>query len=146
MAISSFGIDLQIGDGATPTEAFTSIAEVKDFDGPTLTKDMQETTPHSPSGHKWRRFISGLRNGGEVTFAINYETDEPTHNATAGLLSELDSDDMRNWKVIFPGAGAAATRTWSFSGTVTAFGPSNPVEGVQTASVSIKVDGQPTLV
>ena len=140
MAISSFGIDLKIGDGAE-TENFTSIAEVKDFDGPALTKDMQETTPHSPTGHKWRKFISGLRDGGEVTFDINYEPTETTHG-TSGLLGELDEDELRNWELVFPDAGST---TWSFSGAVTGFNPSNPVEGVQTASISIKISGKPTL-
>jgi len=140
MAISSFGIDLKIGDGATE-ESFTSIAEVKDFDGPALTKDMQETTPHSPTGHKWRKFISGLRDGGEVTFDINYEPTETTHG-TSGLLGELDEDELRNWQLVFPDSGST---TWSFSGAVTGFNPSNPVEGVQTASISIKISGKPTL-
>lgn len=141
MPYSSFGVDLQLGDGATPTEVFASVAQIKDFNPPSLSKDMQETTPHNPGGHKWRTFISGLRDGGEVTFDINYEPDETTHDSTAGLLSNLDADDLRNWKVIFPQPTAYE---WAFSGTVTAFSPSNPVEGVQTASITIKVSGKPT--
>ena len=139
MAIHAFGIDLQMGDGGDP-ENFTSLAEVLDVNGPGMTADTVEVTPHDPSGNKWKKFLKALRDGGEVTFDINFEPTESTHDETTGLLAELDSDDLRNFKLIFPDGSST---TWDFSGYVTNFNPNGPVQEALTASITIKLSGKP---
>lgn len=138
MSYSAFGIKLGVKSG----DVFTDVAEVLDFDGPSLAKETNEVTHHS-QGDKWRRFISGLRDGGEVSFDINFRPDdEDTHGVgDTGLIGILDTDDMKEWRITFPDDSETK---WEFEGTVTGFNPSNPVEGAMTASITIKVSGKPT--
>ncbi len=141
MAFSSFGTQLQIGDGATPTEAFTTIAEVMDISGPGLQQGTVEVTTHS-STNRYREFLATLKDGGEVSFDINYLPANGTHDPTTGLLKKYEDGTIANYQLIFP--DTAATQ-WDFSGIVTGFEPSEPVDGALTASVTLKISGSPTL-
>lgn len=134
-AISAHGTKLQRGDGATPTELFTDIAEVTNISGPGMSVDAVETTSHSSGGS--REFIGGLLDGGEVSIDINYV---PADHAT--LTTDFLSKDVRNYKIQFPSTPAT---TWSFKALMTNFEPSAPVDGQLTASVTLKVTGTPTL-
>lgn len=140
MGISAFGTLLKIGDGATP-ENFTTIAEVTNISGPSLSLEPIEITSHSSPGG-WKEFIGGLLDAGEVTFDINYEPTEATHNATTGLIADMVDRTLRNFQLVFPDTG---NTTWSFMALVTGFEPSEPVEDKLTASVTLKLTGQPTL-
>ena len=69
-ATSGFGTLLKAGDAASP-EVFTTIAEVTNIAGPTLSTEMIDVTNHS-SASNFREKIASLKDGGEVTFSINY--------------------------------------------------------------------------
>jgi hypothetical protein len=139
-AIASFGTLLKIGDGGGP-ENFTTIAEVKDIGGPSLELAAEEVTSHgSPGG--WREFVGTLLSAGEVTFDLNFVPTEATHNPSTGLIADMKNRVKRNFKLVFPNAGAT---TWSFAALVTKFEPGEPVEGSLNAAVTLQVSGQPTL-
>lgn len=137
-ALSGFGTLLKIGDGGTPTENFTTIAEVTDITAPGLTMDVIDVTSHD-SPDALREKIAGLKDLGECTFTINYIPTHATHNATTGLIRDWKNRTKRNFKLVFPDAGAT---TWSFSGFVTNFQPSAPVDDKLTADVTITLSGQ----
>lgn len=140
-ALSSFATLLKIGDGATPTENFTTIAEVRDISGPKLELGTEEVTHHgSPGG--WKEFVGTLLDAGEVTFDLNFIPTEPTHNPTTGLIADMKNRVKRNFKLVFPDGGAT---TWTFAALVTGFEPDEPVEGSLSAAVTLKLTGQPTL-
>lgn len=139
-AIAGFGTLLQIGDGATPTENFTTIAEVRDISGPALALNTVEVTHHGSPGH-FAEFVGTTLSGGEVTFTINFLPTHPTHNAATGLLADMLSRTVRNFQLVFPDPGAT---TWSFSALVTAFTPAEPVQDALTASVTLQITGEPT--
>ena len=138
---SGFGTLLKIGDGATPTETFTTIAQVLNIGGPALSQDAIDVTHHSSTGG-WREFVGGLLDGGEVTFDINYDPDAATHNATTGLINDMENRTKRNFQLVFPDTGPT---TWSFTALVAGFEPSAPIDDKLAASVTLKVSGQPTL-
>ena len=140
-AISSFGTLLKIGDGAG-TEVFTTIAEVLDIDGPTLTQDTVEVTSQTATA-RYKEYIVTLKDGGEVTFDVNYITDDSTHDASTGLIKDYNDGTLRNFQVIFSDSG---TTTWAISAYIVNFGPTMPVNGALNASITLKVSGQPTLV
>jgi len=131
-AISAYGIHLEM-DG-------TEIAEVKDISGPGLNLNTTDVTAHDGSG--WREFVATILDAGEITFDINYVPTDGTHDATSGLLSVMEAQTLESFELIFPDAG---TTTWSFSGYVTGFEPGAPVDGALTASVTIRISGDPTL-
>lgn len=140
-AVSGFGTLLQIGDGATPTENFTTIAEVKSISGPSLSADtIDVTNMSSPNG--WREFIQGPKDGGEVTFDVNFLPTNATHNAATGLLRDFKNGTRRNFKLVFPNPG---NTTWQFAAIVTGFEVSAPVDDVLGASITLKLTGEPVL-
>lgn len=140
-AIFAQGTLLQLGDGGT-SEVFTTIAEVLSLTGPTLTRDTIDVTNQSSTGG-FREFINGLKDGGEVSFDLNYIPTEATHDASTGLLADYESGVSRNFKLIFPDTGAT---TWLFTGVVRDFQISAEVDSQLRASCVIKVSGAPTLV
>ena len=142
MAISAFGTLLQIGDGAAPAEGFATIFEVRDISGPSLASDTVDVTSHDSTGG-WEEHVATILRSGEVTFDVNYEPTETTHDATTGLLGDMVARTLRNFQLVFPDG---LTTTWEFSAFVTGFAPSEPVAGELSASISLKLSGQPTLV
>lgn len=139
-ATSGFGTLLKIGDGGGP-ETFTAVAEVTNVGGPSLTRDSHEAS-HMESPGAWDEHVPGLKRGGEVSLDLNFLPADATQNAGTGLLADLESGVLRNFELVFPDVGAT---TWSFSALVTAFEPTAPVDDRLTASVTLKVSGQPTL-
>jgi len=139
-AISSFGTLLKIGDGLSP-ESFTTIAEVTDISGPGLELDAIEATSHSSTGG-YKEFIGGLLDGGEVSFEISFIPTNATHSYTSGLIYALRNRTVRNFQLVFPNVGAT---TWAFAALVTGFEPKEPVDDKLSASVTLKITGQPTL-
>lgn len=140
-AISSFGIQLKLGDGATPTESFTTIAEVKDTKPPALKQATEEVTNHGSTGG-WREFVGTLLEGGEVTFTLNFVPTDATQGYSTGLIADLVNKTLRNFQLIFPDAGST---TWAFAAHVTGFEPDAKVEGALEADVTLEISGQPTL-
>lgn len=142
-AIAAMGLVFKMGDGGSPSETFTAIAEVRDFNGPGLSTDVIDVTPHSTSSN-FRRKIPGLQDGGEVTFDLNFIPTAATHKDDAGgLLDAWKNQLVRNFQILWPDSGQT---TWTIRGFVSGFEPSASVEGELTASVTITVDGEPTLV
>ena len=80
---------LKIGDGATP-EVFTAIAEVKDINGPVLSREFAEFT-HQQSASGYREYKPTFKNSGDVTFKCNFLPDDETQGfQTAGLLKDYE--------------------------------------------------------
>lgn len=142
---SAFGTILAVGNGETPSEEFTEIAQVKDISGPSMSRETIDVTNHqSPGG--FAEFLASLADGGEVTFDVELDPGDSTHDGTTGLLYLMGVKTRRNWRLIFPVASTTPGEYWgySFSGLVTGFSPSAPVKGSLTASITIKVAGAVT--
>ena len=78
-----------------------------------------------------------------MTFDINFIPTEATHkDAAGGLLNDLKTQTCRDFELIWPDSG---NTKWSFSALVTGFEPSGPVDGALTASITLKLVGEPTL-
>jgi predicted secreted protein len=140
-AIHGIGTKLKIGDGATPTENFTTVTEVASIGGPNLEQEIIDVSNHDTPGG-WREKIGGLLNAGQVTFTINYNPVDPTHDAGTGLISDLVNRIKRNFELVFPDAGATK---WSFTALVAAFSASEPIDDKVSADITLELTGQPTL-
>lgn len=139
-AIAGYGTLLKIGDGGDP-ETFTTIAEVVTIGGPALGLDMIDATNHDSTGG-WEEVIGGILRSGEVTFDINYIPTHATHDASTGLIADMVARTKRNFELVFPNTDET---TFSFTALVSKFVPSAPVDNKLSASVSLKLSGQPTL-
>jgi hypothetical protein len=140
-AMAAIGTLLQIGDGGAP-EAFTTISEVRDISGPSLSADSADVTTHDSAGD-FEESVPTILRTGEVTFAINFIPSNATHSAGTGLLADYSAKTQRHWQLVIPHSGG--TVTWSFTGFVSNFNPSFNLADQVGADVGIKVSGLPTL-
>lgn len=136
-ATSGVGIKFQIGDGAGP-EVFTTIAEVTNFTGP------NETSPNidvSNFDSAAREFIAGLKDGGEVTFEVNFIGSNAQQQS---LRAAQSARTLKNFKILLNDAALDADKTTiSFSANVTGFSLTASVDAAVKASVTLKVSGEP---
>lgn len=138
--MSAYGIELAWDPAGG--SAFTDIAQVKMITPPGISRESIDVTTHD-SANAWMEFIKGMKDGGEVSFDIEYDPDLGSHDATTGLLSDFAEDsDIAAWRLRFPDTNQT---TWTFPGFLTAFNPTGDPKADLTASITIKVSGQPTL-
>lgn len=130
------GASFAIGDGGG-TEIFTDVAEVYSITPPNFSRDTVDAT-HMASTEKWREFIAGLRDPGEVKIELNFE---PGGAAQDALIAKFTSNTASNYKITFPNAEA-----WTFSALCTAFETEVPNDDKMTATATFKLTGKPAFV
>lgn len=133
-------VKLQRGDGATPTEAFTTIGEVTNLNGPPESAPQVDVTSFDSTAKEFR---AGLVDGGEVTFDMNFVGENAQQQ---GLRTDLRAGTVRNFKLILPDRAVVADCTnVAFAAVVTNLsGPEAQVDGVIKQSCTLKVSGLPT--
>lgn len=119
-------------DGGT---TFTDVAEVVNIDVLDVSADTTDVSSHD-SPDQYREFVGGMKDGGELSFDINY--DPAKHGA---IMSNIGGDPIKH-KITLPDAGAA---TVEFDGIITGFKAQAPYDDKLSASVSVKVSGAPTI-
>lgn len=121
------------------------IAEVTNIGGPSFSAETIEAT-HLRSPDYWREYIGSLKDGGDLTFDVNFLVANATHNAATGMLSTFNSAGAATrdtWDIIFPDT---ASTTWTFGGIITGFELNGiEIDGKLTASLTVKISGKPTL-
>jgi predicted secreted protein len=103
--------------------------------GPTISRTTADVT-NKDSTNRWREFVTGLVDGGEVSFNIVFNPDATTHTT---LAADLVSQTAQAWKIL-----TDSDDTLTFSGYVTGFSLSAPLDGEQSADLTIKVTGAVT--
>lgn len=134
-----YGTLLQVGnstDGASST--YSTIAEVRDITLPQRTLEMLDAT-HQESPDGYQEFIPGLKDGGEITFEVNWL---PDNTGQAGLVTDFENRTRRDFKIIESNTSASY---WTFTAYVSKIAPEAPVQGVARASFSLRISGKPTL-
>ena len=71
MAISGVGTKFRRWSGS----AWAQLAEVNNISGPGLVRDLIETTHLGTTGG-YKTFIAGFRDGGDVSFDMNFNRDD----------------------------------------------------------------------
>lgn len=135
-AATGLGTVLKVGDGGMP-ENFTALLESVNLAGPALSRETVDAT-HYLSADGFREHIAGLADGGEVSGEGSYIEDV----TQAGLRADLESGILRNFQLVVPLSGGS--KTWSFTGVVTQFEASYPLDDKMTYSFTIKISGKPT--
>ncbi len=135
----AFGTLLKRGNGATPTEAFTTIANVTSINGPARTRETIDVTSHD-SEDGWMEFLGGLKDGGEISLDLNYDPSETTQ----ALDDDFDDVEPRNYQVVIL-PDTADEHTWSLSCILTGLEDEFPYDDKMSRSVTLKVTGKPTL-
>lgn len=139
-ALAAFGTRLMVGDGSAgiiTDEVYADIAEIHDISGPGITLDTIEATHHlSPDAT--REHMASLKDLTELSFEIAWLPQDPQHSLETGFLSDWKNRVRRSYKVQF--VDSSSTR-WYVKGFVTGFEVSAPLEGLLTASVTLKLTG-----
>lgn len=129
------GTVLQKGTGDDPI-VYTSIANIMSISPPNMQRDSLETTKHNDED-RWRTFIPGLIDPGEVTLSISWD---PAH-ATHDFIADLNSAEVAPYRVAFP---AGTGTSFDFDAFITQFEPTGDVDGLLSANVTFKVSGPVT--
>lgn len=131
-ALTSQGVLLKIGDGASP-EVFTAIPEIVTFNGPGGAGQVIDVTDLDSLAMEK---IMGLPDEGQLTFDINYLPDNTYH---ALLRTNRGAQTLTNFKLVFTDDSPA--KTWSFSAYVTGFTVTGGVNAPIRASVTLEITG-----
>ncbi|HBV97780.1 MAG: hypothetical protein JL50_02935 [Peptococcaceae bacterium BICA1-7] len=140
-AIHASGTLFQRGNGATPTEVFTTLAEITEIGGPQLESEDIDVTSMDSNG--WREYVAGLKDGGEISIDGNFVPKETTH---AQMITDFNAGTVSNYQILLPDAELDANKSkWTFAAKVKSLEFSHPADGVLGFSAALKISGQPTL-
>ncbi|TAL40710.1 MAG: hypothetical protein EPN91_12570 [Salinibacterium sp.] len=137
-AQSGFGTLFQLGDGETPTETFTTIAEVINITTPEKNLATVDAT-HMESPQGFMEDIPTLLSSGECTLDLNFL---PSSSTQASLDTAMLARRKCNCRIILPGA----LKRFEFAGYVTKLGRAMPHDDKMTMSVTVKATGPTSLV
>lgn len=137
----AFGSVFKRGDGGSPTEVFSELANVRSIGGPNRTRATIDVTAHD-SADQYMEYLGGLKDGGQVTLDLNYDPTETSHEQ---LDDDFEDVDPRNYQIlILP--DTVDEHTWTVSAIITALGDSFPHDDRASRSVTLKITGRPELV
>lgn len=137
-ALIGHGTLFQRGDGATPTENFTTVGEVTNLSGPGMSRDIIDVT-HMETADAYREYIAGLADAGEITVEVNYI---PGNASQENLIDDFEQRVKRNFKIVFPFTG---NPEWAFTGVLTGFEADTPIDDKISATFTIKITEKPTI-
>jgi predicted secreted protein len=123
-------------NGTTLTIATNAITNLTNISGPGMTADVIDVSSHG-SANKYREFVQGLRDGGEIEVEGNFNMASAGH-----IITAFEATTLQACVITFPTTPAT---TWTFSGIVTGFSTEAPHDDKITYSATIKVSGKPTL-
>lgn len=123
----------------------TAVGQVMNISGPGLSLDTEDVTSHDSTA-AWEEHVGTILRSGEVSLDLVYDPNNTTHSMSSagddGLLYAMTLRTATAWTLTFPSTAAVS---WTFNAFVTGFEPSMPHDGALTASVKMKLTGQPTL-
>ncbi len=134
---AAFGTLLKRGNGATP-EVFTTVAELTSVKCSVKRDELDGTHHQSPGA--WRGFKPSLKSA-EIAFEANYLANDPTQDASTGILSDFNNGTIRNYQIEWPVSGAK----WTAPVFLREFDAEGPVEDKLGLSGTFRVCGEMTL-
>lgn len=115
---------------------FSEIGELRDITPPALTRNEIEMTTHNEEDDS---YVVGIRRHGTMTFNVNFVPSDSDvgHDHLTGLQKAWFDGTRDIYKVQYPDGSS-----WLFSGFVSNFAPSAPVDDRLSADVSIRPTGK----
>lgn len=129
-AFSGVGTEFYRND---PVSGWGIIGEVNNITGPGMTRDFIDVTNLASTGG-YREFITGFRDGGEVTMQMNM-----TNASYDRLKADFETDSTRAYKIVLPDDDESI---FSFNGLITAIPLNVQPDDKVTVDVTIKVSGE----
>ena len=131
-AIHGHGADFSIGG--------TVIGNIIRISGPSYARDPIDISTMD-SANKFREFIPGMIDAGEITMDLNFEGASTGGSHT--LIDQITAATAE-MKIELNDAGGTQKSTWACNGFITAIGQEIPFEDKVVQSVTVKLTGTPT--
>ena len=112
--------------------AWAAIAEVNSITGPSMTRDFIDVTSLDSTGG-FREFITGFRDAGTLTLAMNF-----THATYTAMKADFENNAHCHYCIVLPDAQLTSLE---FAGLVTEIPLTIPTDDKITADVTIKISG-----
>lgn len=138
-ALLGYGASFEISNSAQSPTSFVSLGEIFNITPPSAQIDQIDVT-HMQSPGRRREFISGLIDGGECSFEMNY---------IPGSAGDLELNEIldigvgltrrRSCRIRYPNGV-----THTFDAELQSYEPSVPTDDRMTATVTFKVTGAVT--
>ena len=132
-----YGVTLAVSDAAPAVTPVNTIGQITNFTPPSATRDIIDVTS-SDSPNFAREFIAGLIDFGEASAEINWDLGTPSDLLLKSLLTERTP---RTWRATF--SQYTPARTLTFTAFLTGYEPDAPLEDKMTATITLKVTGDP---
>lgn len=140
-ALIAQGLQFQYGDGASPTEGFTALAEFVDLPtAPNFTVESREVTTFN-SPNDFREYKAGMKNPGTLGIAMHFIPGDPDDTWLQGLFA---APVTGNYRIIWPTevGGTGSARRWSFAAFPTNQAPAAGIGDVMINTVTFQISGQ----
>lgn len=128
-AITGIGTKFQRHNGS----ALADVAKVFNLSGPTMSRDMVETTTYD-SVDGYREKMGGLRDGGQVTFTLNFR-----RSTYLLFKADFEADQPKQYGIVLPDADLT---TMTFNGLVTELPMTVPLGDRITVDITIEISGK----
>lgn len=139
MPAIGYGITLLVSDAFPAVTPVNVIGNITDFTPPSATRDIVDVTSSS-SPNFAREFIAGLIDFGEASAGLVWDLGTPSDLLLRALLTERE---RRTWRASF--AQYTPARLLTFTAFLTGYEPSAPMEDKMTATITLKVTGNPVV-
>jgi len=123
------------GHGTSLSIGGTTVGNIVSISGPDQSRDNIDISTMDSSS-KWREYIPGMIDAGELTVEVNYDG---TASGDANFLSQQITATAQTCLITFPD-----TSSFSCSGFITGLGYAIPFDDKVSQSVTLKLTGTPT--
>lgn len=133
MAIAGVGTVFNRWDPTSGSAGgWKKIAEINNITGPGMSRDTIDTTTFDTASG-YRTFITGFRNAGTMTLAMNF-----TQATYLQMKADFESDTAVSYQIILPDTEQTVIE---FDGLVTEIPLTIPTDDKITADVTIQISG-----
>jgi predicted secreted protein len=136
-ATIGYGTPFYIKDTSASPDVFVVVGEVTSITPPNFTRDTVDVT-HTESNNGWREFIPGLKDAGETKIEGNYVFSSNTDDL---ILAQFNTTTLTQCKIQYNGN---SSQTATFSGIVTGYEKTAPVDDKMGFTLTVKVTGEVT--
>lgn len=116
---------------------FTTVAQVRNLSGEGFEVDVIDVSTHDQA-NAVREKIAGMIEGGDIVVDLVFDHEDASQMAARTDLVNRKAN--RSFKILFPGM----TDPFRFSGSVSKWGPSRPIDGYDAVQFTITPSGAPS--
>ena len=138
MPVSGHGTTVARALASAPT-VFTLIAEMRDVTPPQLSRNEFDATTQDKNIDS---YVLGVLRRSGFTMSLNFLNADASHDHLTGLMKAMITEPppIDGYKITFPDGVV-----WVMSGQVSSIQPTDPVDGLQSADVTIRPTGKMTI-